>query len=245
MNINKFSSELKEYLKYYVYLYIDPENDEIFYVGKGKGDRVFSHLTDTSDNEKCKRIKEITARGQKPKIEILIHGLEEEETALKVEAAVIDLLKIDKITNKVHGHYSSMYGRLSIEQLVQRYNKEIANIEEPVILVRINKLFHYGMTAMELYDVTRSCWKMGDDKEKVKYALAVYDGIVQEVYQVKHWFKGGETMLSIEGERSDDRWEFVGHVAPDEIRKKYINKSVGHYFRQGNQSPIVYVNVKG
>lgn len=244
IEINKFSKEIKEYLKYYVYIYIDPENNKIFYVGKGKGDRVFSHLNDSKENDKCKRINEIKSRGQMPKIEILIHGLEEEETALRVEAAVIDLIGIDNLTNTMHGYRSSLYGRLSIEQLIQRYNKEIANIEEPSMLVRINRLFHYGMTKQELYDATRSCWRLGEDREKVKYAFAVYDGIIQEVYTVLKWFKGGETMLSFEAERDNERWEFIGNIAPKEIREKYINKSVSHYFKQGNQSPILYVNIK-
>jgi uncharacterized protein len=42
MQINKFSSEIIRKLKNYVYIYTDPENNEIFYVGKGKGDRVFN-----------------------------------------------------------------------------------------------------------------------------------------------------------------------------------------------------------
>ncbi len=244
MEITKFTSEIKEYLKYYVYIYVDPQTDEIFYVGKGKGDRVFSHLNDTSENEKCKRINEIRNRGQKPKLEILIHGLENEETALKVEAAVIDLLRVDKLTNKIHGYRSSLYGRLSVEQLIQRYNKEVANIEEPAILIRINQLFHYAMTPIELYDATRSCWEIGTDRDKAQYAVSVYDGIVQEVYSIKQWFRGGETFMSLPGERGNERWEFVGNIAPKEIRNKYLNKSVNHYFKRGNQRPIVYVNIK-
>ena len=138
----------------------------------------------------------------------------------------------------------SLYGRLSVEQLVKCYNKEVANIEEPSILIRINQLFHYGMTPMELYDATRSCWRIGEDRKKVKYAFAVFDGIVQEVYIIRQWFKGGETLLSIPGERDNDRWEFVGNIAPKEIRTKYLNKSVNHYSTKGNQSPIIYVNIK-
>lgn len=33
---------------------LGPETDEIFYVGKGIGNRVFSHLTDTEDTEKSR-----------------------------------------------------------------------------------------------------------------------------------------------------------------------------------------------
>jgi len=34
---NMFSGKAKERLRHYVYLYIDPRDDKVFYVGKGKG----------------------------------------------------------------------------------------------------------------------------------------------------------------------------------------------------------------
>lgn len=39
-----FPPEVVEKLKSYVYRLIDPRNGETFYVGKGKGNRVFSHV---------------------------------------------------------------------------------------------------------------------------------------------------------------------------------------------------------
>ena len=47
-----FNSEIIKKMKYYVYLLSDPKTGEIFYIGKGQGNRVFSHLKDTSDNDK-------------------------------------------------------------------------------------------------------------------------------------------------------------------------------------------------
>ena len=58
----------------------DPSNEEIFYIGKGKGNRCFSHLNNTSDNEKVKKIKELISKGIVPKIEILVHGVDDEIT---------------------------------------------------------------------------------------------------------------------------------------------------------------------
>lgn len=241
--LDRFPSDIKDKLKYYVYIYLDPDSNEIFYVGKGKGDRAFSHLKDENENEKVKRIAEIRSRGKTPKIEILVHGLDSEETAFKVKAAVIDLIGIDNLTNKVHGYESILYGRLSVEQLIQRYNKEEAKIEESSLLIRINQLFHYGMSPVELYDATRGSWKVGSSRDKVKLAFAVYNGVIQEVYTVLQWFESGKTLYSSNVQPALGRWEFGGNIAPEEIRNKYINKTVNSYLKLGNQNPVAYVNI--
>ena len=51
----KFSEEVINKLKYYVYTYSDPESNEIFYVGKGKRNRIFDHLTDLKNTKKSKQ----------------------------------------------------------------------------------------------------------------------------------------------------------------------------------------------
>jgi len=47
-----------------------------------------------------------------------------------------------------------------------------------------------------------------------------------------------------DGRREDipERWEFVGKVAEEPIRRRYNGKSVAHYFPIGAQNPIKYVN---
>ncbi|CAH0347677.1 hypothetical protein [Bacillus sp. CECT 9360] len=241
----KFSQEVINKLKYYVYIYSDPLTDEIFYVGKGMGNRVFSHLTDSQDTEKSHFIKNILDRGQEPKIEILTHGLEDENTAFKVEAAIIDLIGKEKLTNKVRGWQSGVFGRVEVNQLISHYEREQVNIDEPAILIRLNRLFRYDMTDIELYDATRGVWRIGENREKVKYAFAVFDGIVHEVYKVIAWFQAGSTFNtrgSLEDEKN--RWEFVGQKAEETIRSKYIRKSVEHYLPRNAQNPIIYVNIK-
>ncbi|GEM_PF-2758863 len=87
-----FDEDIKRKLKYYIYL--DPDTNDIFYVGKGKGNRVFSHLKDTPDSKSKinEKIREIRNKNKEPQIEILLHGIDDEYLAKKVEAAVIDLL---------------------------------------------------------------------------------------------------------------------------------------------------------
>ena len=49
--------------RFYVYVYIDPRNNEEFYYGKGTGSRKLAHLSQEGDNEKINRIKNIKKEG--------------------------------------------------------------------------------------------------------------------------------------------------------------------------------------
>jgi hypothetical protein len=74
-------------LGHYAYLYVNPLDDTVFYVGKGKGRRALAHLDDV-DKVKVRRVlRRIRAAGKEPRIEILAHGLPSAEAALRVEAA--------------------------------------------------------------------------------------------------------------------------------------------------------------
>lgn len=251
----KFSSPVINELKYYVYIYSNPVTDEIFYVGKGQGNRVFSHMEEQSDSQKVRYLKELESQGLKPKIEILVHGLEEDKVALRVESSIIDLVGIKNLTNKQSGYKSATFGRMTIEQVNSLYNKQTININEPSILIRINQAFRYSMTEMELYEYTRGRWKLNPERAKnAKYGFAVYEGIVQEVYEIVDWYKAGTTYsLRQENENSEldtieslnGRFEFIGNLAPKVIREKYKFMSVEHYFKKGNSNPIMYVNVTG
>lgn len=249
----KFSSPVIKALKYYVYLYIHPITEEIFYVGKGQGNRVFAHLDDPKESAKTQMIWEIQSQGLKPRIEILIHGIEDEKTAFRVESSIIDLLGLHNLTNKQGGHKSALFGRMTIDQINAAYDRQPVEIEEPSVLIRISKAFRYSMTEMELYDYTRGRWKISPDRAKrAKYAFAIYEGIVQEVYEILDWYEAGKTYSVRQGNenlpeeelaRLSGRYEFIGNLAPTEIREKYKYKSVGHYFKPGNSNPIMYRNV--
>lgn len=249
----KFSNSVIRELKYYVYIYSHPITNEIFYVGKGKGNRIFSHLKDIKDTQKVKYLNDLKKHSLKPKIEILIHGLENETTALRVEASIIDLLDVHNLTNKQSGWKSATFGRMTIEQVISTYEKRKIDIVEPSILIRINKLFRYSMTETELYDFTRGYWKLNPKKAKfAKYAFSIYEGVIQEVYIIHSWFKAGTTFATqrenkkfdgITKNRLSERYEFIGNLAEEEIRKKYRYKSVAHYFKKGSANPIMYLNI--
>lgn len=236
---------VEERLKFYVYLYIDPRNDTVFYVGKGRGNRIFDHLNDTSESEKRRVIRELYAAGLKPKLEVLVHGLENEMDALRIEAAVIDLLGRHNLTNQVRGWGSQIVGRASLEELNALYGAAPVQIDDPVLLIRINQLYRYGMSALELYEATRGIWLLGERRESARYALAIFRGVVREVYQIDTWHRAGSTSYLTRSRADIEnpiRWEFTGTVADTGVRHKYVNGNVKVYFPEASQNPIRYVN---
>jgi hypothetical protein len=236
MNPKRISSKVAEKLGYYVYLLIDPANDEVFYVGKGKGGRMLSHLQASGESEKAKRIQAIRkcTKGAEPQIDILIHGIRDEKTALKIEAAVIDLKR---------GWESGIVGRMPLGQLNAQYEAKPVEIKHNVILIRIGQSYRYGMTEDELYEYTRGVWKVNPEKHKAKYAFAVYKGIVREVYRIIEWHRGGTTPYKTRKHDDidlTDRHEFTGTKASKAIREQYIDKSVARYFPDSSRNPIKY-----
>lgn len=250
--MHKFTTGMKE-LGYYVYLYVDPRTSQPFYVGKGTGNRVFSHLSDKSESPKVAAIAEITAAGEKPRIELLAFGLDE-KTAFKLEAAAIDLIGFENLTNKVVGHGANKAGRMTVEEVQARLAVEpIDHFDDPCVLIKLTDSYpdSAARTDTELYDATRGMWSMNIEnaRERAKYALAVYGGIIREVYEVSAWLPAGTT-LYLDAVRLEDadrdnlsetRIEFVGRIAPEKIRKKYIWKSVAHHYKKGSANPVKYV----
>ena len=245
MDVPSIPNSVANRLGFYVYLYVDPRDDQVFYVGKGKGARAVAHFGDQEKLEVQKVLSELKAAGLSPRIELLAYGLQDAETALRIEAAAIDLLGVGSLTNIVRGHYTK-HGRMPLEDVVAQYTQRPAKIKEPSILIRINRLYHYGMSPTELYDATRSAWVVGERREEVELAMAVFEGVIREVYRVTGWHPGGTTFNArYSGRRSDrgKRWEFVGIIAEEEVRTRYIHRHVGGLFSQGAQNPIAYVNL--
>ena len=240
----RLSPAVVRQLGYYVYLYVRPDTDEVFYVGKGKGNRAFAHADGVGDTPHDEVIRELKRRGLKPRIEILIHGLESEAEAFAVEMAAIDLIGLEQLTNRVHGHHRARRGRMTLEQIQSLYDRRPAEITEPAVLIRINRSFHFGISEVELYDATRAAWTVGQRREAAQYALAVYEGVCREVYRITGWLPAGSTFrvdhpagLPIEG-----RHEFVGVRADEAVRGKYLHRSVERYLEVNARIPVLYVN---
>lgn len=232
--------EVGDELASYVYVYIDPRNGQPFYVGKGKGSRLFSHLDDQTESEKVRRIAEVRVAGLEPQIDVLRYGLSDADAAL-VEAAAIDLIGRPPLTNIVAGHHAQSFGRITSQEVIAMLTAKPVVVREPAILITINQLYRSGMSPQELYEATRGFWVVGPRRENAELALAVYQGVVREAYRIRAWHPAATLEYATrdaEANRGSRRWEFEGDIAED-VRENYVGRSVG----KGGQNPIRYVNI--
>ena len=229
---------MSEKLGYYVYALRDPAGG-IFYVGKGKGNRVYQHAVqaqvvggERADQLKLNTIKGIHKKGLAVGIEIIRHRLTNDE-AYAVEAAVMDMLRLTghHLTNVAAGKRSRSQGWAPLETLRARYAAPPITIKERVMLVRINRAFRQAMSPEELYTATRQWWRLSPH-HKPDYAFSVYGGIVRAVYAIDPggWERNG-----------DGRWRFSGKQDLD-VEKTYGWRDVSSYWSVGAQNPIRFVN---
>ena len=237
-------------LGFYVYAYIDPRDESVFYIGKGVGARATDHLFDKSESKKVARIGSIRADGYEPRIDIVAHQLRDDLEASRVEAALIELFGVNQLTNLVRGRFSGDCPRRPLADFIMEHAPQSVDVTDPALLIRINRHFKYGMNAEALYENTRGTWVVGERRNRAKFAMAVYAGIVRAVYEIESWHRAGSTTYTTRvqaelAKQESNRWEFVGRVALEHVCSRYIGRSVAHLFRAGQQSPVVGIGLDG
>lgn len=246
--IDKFTPKVIERLGHYVYLYLDPRTGKPFYVGKGKGNRCFAHLKGSAGSKKAEHIAELRKLGLRPRIEILRHGLSADEAFL-VESAAIDLIGVQHLTNEVTGHGGAGdRSKAGVAEVQAELSARPVKISDPAILITINKLYRPDLSLPDIYDATRSAWKINPDRRRPEYAFSVYRGIVRAVFKIKAWHEAATTLQVLDRDRSHQhssrsgRWEFVGTQSDKKVWHRYVGKSVRDYTKPGAQNPILFVN---
>ncbi len=135
----------------YVYALRDPRDQSVFYVGKGCGNRIYSHVWaalgipaptptgrgDTGDSPsvvsaKLDRILQIHRSGHQVEHWIIRHALtpdtDDDRTAFAVEQGMIDVLRLREVarttpilTNLAGGHTDTEFGAVLVEELACRF----------------------------------------------------------------------------------------------------------------------------
>lgn len=126
------------------------------------------------------------------------------------------------------------------------------DVDDSVVVINIHQQFPYVRNAQELYNCTRSMWRMNPKRAgRAKYFFAVFEGEIKEVYEVddcipvtaetkEYW----RTRLLSQGnpdaaEKNEGRAEFIGRIASNDARAKYVGKRLTMNLAQ---NPVRYFN---
>ncbi len=261
--VKNFSEKALQALNgYYVYALIDPRNDKVFYIGKGTGNRVFSHEIESGKSPESEKIKLQTIRaienvGLNVKRVIVNWGLTENE-AFVAEASLINLLNFIgeiKLSNIVAGH--NVHESLTVEDFELRYGAEHLkkeDIKHYILVVKINHLFRWGMTPKELYEATRGHWSASIDRvrKNIDYVFAIYNQLIVAVYKPDEWHYVSE-MIDVPrpyefingiDKKSAKRVYFISknYETLDENQQFYIHKSIAEFkLNKSAINPITYL----
>lgn len=263
--IKLFSEKALEHLNgYYVYALIDPRNDQIFYIGKGIGNRVFSHEMESgkspkSEKAKLQKIRKIEDSGHEVRRIIINWGLTESE-AFAAEATLINMMNFiskDVLTNIVAGHH--VHEALTAEDFEIMYGAEHLrpeDIRHSILVIKINKLYRRDMSTKELYDVVRGNWRASLStirKKNIEYVFGVYNQLIVAVYKPDEWHYVHE-MIDVPRvdeldpetlEWGKNRVYFISenYERMDENQRFYLHKSIVDLkVNQSAQNPITYLS---
>jgi hypothetical protein len=218
----KIPYDTRQALGYYVYALRDPRNHEVFYVGKGKDERILQHVAEAgknpkSEKAKLKRIQDIESKGLSVEHLFLRTGMKSEAEAFAVEQAVIDAFLANRatstgpsaLTNLVAGHEHSAVGLASLETVLARHGKaKTPEVKRPILVLKLNQKWQPDMNQASLLEVSRGVWGVGKEiRDRAEIALVISFGIVRGVYEIDQ--NGWEPVTK--GEHKG-KWTFSGSV---------------------------------
>ena len=248
---------------YYVYALIDPRSNDVFYIGKGIGNRVFSHEAESGkssepEKEKIQRIQDIENDGFSVKRIMVNWGLSEQE-AFAAEASLINLFNVvsdNQLTNIVAGHH--VHESLTVENFELMHGAESLKIEEikhNILVIKINKQYRKDMSDYEIYDAVRGMWRVSLNSiksKKIRYVFAVYNSLIVGVYKPDEWHYVYENidlpqrdkMDNDTFERLKNRVYFIceRYNELDDEGCFYLHKSIAELkVNQSAQNPVSYL----
>jgi hypothetical protein len=269
--INSFLPEIQRVLDYYVYKLIDPRDGKVFYIGRGKDNRIFDHVAGTNakflqiykelgeesqeNNEldhifslKEKTIYEIHSKGLKVTQIIHRHGLTLDQ-AKEVEAALLD--DYNGITNIKGGYGSIERGPMSVNDIIQKYRLDEVEFseEDKLILINIKNSIKENTS---IYDATRYAWVVNIKRaNNAEYIISHSSGIILDVFnldKVKGWQEALSSNFNhfpfpdLEGRKAFQQ----GTEVDETIKTRFLGKRLPSIYNDqllSGQNPIKYINI--
>jgi hypothetical protein len=260
-----------EQLGFYVYALRNPIDKTIFYVGKGKGSRVFDHANgvidgnNATESEKIQTIRLIHEAGLQVESFIVQHGLANDEHAFQTESALYGILKLlDEnpnqglftLTNLKGPPKYADFGLMSVEDVLALYGEpaDTSLIPHNSMFIKPTELWKRGMSREALWEVTHGWWKMSEDRIKeIRYVFAVPNLVIRAVWEVKpeDWRvqgpgdRGWDNVHNKRIRGTSPRRGFESCLDVSESKfPSLINKSVEHTYQegQGKRANVVYLD---
>ncbi|TGY89257.1 hypothetical protein E5163_09060 [Marinicauda algicola] len=210
---------------------MDPRR--IFYVGKGVGDRCYSHAAGAVEQKpnattsKIDLIREIqTSAGCDPAIEIVIHGLNESE-ALRIEAQMIKLLP--GLTNIASGHCHEDYW-LTTDEVNSRYAEPVRRheIDGTILFVSLNRTYpEIADNAELLQRHSLGDWPISSERaSRVDHIVAVYRQLARFAFTVDKSSTPTFDTEYPEGGKIRQRWRPSAVWRNNDLEKRIALKTV-------------------
>jgi uncharacterized protein len=198
--VRAFPPDVSKKLNHYVYGLCDPRNSRVFYVGKGQGNRVFSHFEEAEkrahlpaeqQSRKTRQILDVWADDLDVKIFIIRYGIDDEKIAFEVEAAAIDAYGISlngEVDNEQSGHHSQSRGVIDLESA-------LGLVADPVMPDdAYPKIFLFPVQKAldktgDPYQATRTTWRVASRwrQEPRGIAIGIAAGKSIGVFEIDNW----------------------------------------------------------
>lgn len=215
----ELDSKKRSEMRYFVYIYIDPRNNEVFYVGKGTRNR----LEYTDRNEAVNyRLSDIAKSNTEPIIAPIRFNLDE-DTAYEIEATLLDLLSFNptfSLKNVSQGKYTNLRGIKAFTEFVRIKNGESNNIiiklDDPNTIEELLK------NERESYNCKLSNTKV----KKIHYTDRIY--IFKEIFN-RLGYKKSDIIIFNKGKLKTHKYnDNLSIVIKDLIQLKLKNISIDY-----------------
>jgi hypothetical protein len=153
--------------------------------------------------------------------------------------------------NIVLGHGADEFGITDLKNLIAEYSAvrlEATDIDDPLIFIKVDQLWEQeglsrNFDPRMLYEITRGFWKVNFKRVQGRLVCAVAEGIIREIYDPEEWHPAGDYShfnWRRLPKNPEGRYQFSGSPALKPRHRKYVNRSVRHLFKKGEQAPVTY-----
>ncbi|NOS55745.1 MAG: GIY-YIG nuclease family protein [Cyclobacteriaceae bacterium] len=184
----------------YVYALRDPRDRKIFYVGKGKANRVFSHFNKADKvnsnsanlntiDSKTLRILDIWKHDEDVEWIILAHNLAIKHNITDyVESAIFDCLSESQNGDTLNENVPPKSSRLSPDDIIA-FAAGYVNPKTPLATVFIFPIHNTAQGLTSIYNATRAAWYVTRTNQNVSqaYATGLKNSISIGSFEISKW----------------------------------------------------------